>query len=584
MKFNNQQRQFDPTPPNLNLIPVIKGKRRPFLALFSFAFLLWVATPKATAAEQLTIQFGPFEQSIAIADLHKFARSGKVPKSLQPYSPFLTPSVRQLLSQRLLLEPSLGDKVIENVLRSPTGSQIVQSLSLVIPDTTQDQLYSALSQALRRSQGLSIIAVLKAYPQNTLTINASAALAAALQFNASYLQSQALGPILERDLRVPGVWRSHFDPTAPGPKLVRQQTLVLQDWRRTMPDGSFRARTIPVDLYWADIPVHPYGTNPPTPGPLVVISHGFGADRSYLAYLAQHLASHGLTVAAIEHPASNVSWLLDPSVGDRLRHVIPATEFLDRPQDISFLLDELEKFNRQPGPLRGQIDTHRVSVIGHSLGGYTALALAGAQLDLSELRQFCRDRLPIGRSAADWLQCAAAEIPNSKLHSLRDPRVVQVMAFNPLVGRLFGQTGMSQVETPTLVLSGTNDSITPALDHQLRPFARLTVPKYLLTAIGGTHLSLVQAGSFNGFERPSNLPNELQGKPVQPLQQLVQGVSLAFIMQLTPEGDRYKPFLTPQYAQSLSTRQLPLRLNRSLPLSLSEWVEVATLLHRLRWG
>lgn len=557
--------------PKINRLESVQGKRRHWLSLLS-AGLVWgaMALP-AQAAQRLTIRLGPFQHSVSVADLETYAKTGQIPPSLKPLTSVLTPSVRQMLTQRLLLDPTLGDKVIDNILRSPTGSQIFRSLGMVVPGTSVEQLQGALVLALRQANGLSVIEVLKAFPEENVTINASAALSVALKFNASYLQSQAIAPILERDLTVPGGFRPAFDPAAPGYKGVRQKTLNLHDWKRD--------RTIPVDLYWADIPLHPYGTNPPPPGPLVVISHGFGADRSYLAYLAHHLASHGLTVAAIEHPGSNISWLLDSSNGRDMQNVIPETEFIDRPRDVSFLLDELEKINHRPGRLRGQLSTHQVTVIGHSLGGYTALALAGAQLDLSDLRQFCREQLPINRSAADWLQCAAVDLPNQR-QPLRDERVVQIMALNPLVGRLFGKRGINQVKIPTLILSSTNDAITPALDHQLRPFAQLGGNKYLLTTIGGTHLSI---GNLSG-NPSSNLAYELQGQRVAPLRQLLQGVTLAFIKQLTPAADTYKPFLSPQYAQYLSTPELPLRFSRSLPGSLGEWVEMAALLHWLRWG
>ncbi|HEY9845645.1 MAG TPA: hypothetical protein V6D03_05550, partial [Candidatus Caenarcaniphilales bacterium] len=161
---------------------------------------------------------------------------------------------------------------------------------------------------------------------------------------------------------------------------------------------------------------------------------------------------------------------------------------------------------------------------------------------------------------ADWLQCGATALPGRQLN-LRDKRVAQVIAINPLVGKLFGE-GLAQVATPTLIVSGTDDAITPALDNQLRPFSQLPNPKYLLTAIGATHLSISDtAGSNSG----STLVKERLGPEVAPLRQLLQGVSLAFIQQLTPQAKRYQPFLTPAYAQSLSTPSLALRLNSALP-------------------
>lgn len=582
-----------------------------------------IALPTA-AAERLRVRIGPFARSIATSDLEAFAKTGQIPTSLQPYAAFLRPSVQQILSKRLLVNPTLADRTIDNWLGSPTGKQIFETLTAVVPDTSIEQLRVALRQTLRQVKGIDAIALLKAYPQESITINAPEAIALALQFNSSHLQSRILEPTLKRDLAaVTGSFVPPFNPASPGPHRVRRYPLMLRDPQRKMPDGIKGDRSIPTDIYWAP-PSQPSQSQSTPTAPLVVISHGFGADRFYLAYLAVHLASHGFIVAAIEHPGSNMSWLLDPAI--RRHQAISPTEFIDRPLDVSFLLDELEKINQQPGPLRGQLNTQQASIIGHSLGGYTGLVLAGARIELSQLQQFCRDRHPIGRSPADWLQCAAADLPKS-LPPLRDPRVVQVIALNPVIGRLFGKTGLRQVQIPTLFLSSTKDAIAPATDHQLRPFKQLGGQKYLLTAIGSKHLSisnrgLIQSISYlhglpydsksrsktsltklgnsprsqtpinnhqpeglNSLEtRESQLRSEydIQEPQVEHLQQLLKGVTLAFIKQLTPDSKTYQPFLTPEYAQSLSTRELPLRLNRSLPESLSDWVEVAILLRWLR--
>ncbi len=273
------------------------------------------------------------------------------------------------------------------------------------------------------------------------------------------------------------------------------------------------------------------------------------------------MASHGLTVAALEHPdrtAKNISNLSTPN------KLLPATEFINRPKDISFVLDELGKLNQQPGLLQGKLTTETVSVIGHSLGGYTALALAGGELNLQQLRQACKEANPLAQAPADWLQCGAANLIDSKVQ-LQDQRVKSAIALNPVVGQLFGENGLKKVSIPVLVLASTEDAITPILNHQLRPFAQLGAQKYLVTAIGGTHLS-VGNPSGQAITNTSTI-KELRGVEAQPLRQLISGVSLAFIEQLTPSAKIYQPFLTPAYAQSLSTPNLPLRLSTELPKS-----------------
>lgn len=520
-----------------------------------------VATP-VSAAERLTLRLGPFEQSVAVTDLEKFAKTGEYPSGLKPYAPLLTPEVREILNRRLHIDPQLGDKVFKDLLRSSAGKQILEQLGEALPESSVEQLQTALRLAVRQANGLTVIGFLQAYPAESVTIDASAAVGLALQFNAPYWQSQALGPLLERELMVAGKpFRASFNPAEAGPYRVRQQTLTLQDWDRR--------RQILTDIYWS---------RRSEPGPLVVISHGFGADRTFLAYLARHLASHGITVAALDHPGSNVTQLYSWSLSSDPSDLFPASEFIERPRDISFLLDQLAKLNEKPGSLQGKLNTERVSVIGHSLGGYTVLAVAGAELHLDELQQFCKQRNVLGKAGADWLQCAAAELPNRKV-KLRDERVAQVIALNPVVGRIFGKTGMTKLTVPTLILSGTDDSLTPALSHQLGPFDQVRGPKYLVTAIGATHLSISNfaPGSPGEILAQKTLVNERTGKVADPLRQLLQGVTVAFVKQLTPAASTYRPFLSAGYAQSLSTPEMPLRLNTKLPPSVISWLEFAEL-------
>lgn len=522
-----------------------------------FVALSWGIAAPTRAAERLTLRLGPFEQSVAISDLENFANTGELSPALKPYGMVLTPQVRQVLTRHLQIDPNMTEKFTNDLLRSSDGARLLEKIGLALPNSSVEQLQAALFLAARQANGLSVIGFLRAYPEENVTIDASSAIAIALQLNASYWQSQAIGPLLEQELTVTegGKFNPRFDPAASGYQYVQEQTLILQDQQRQ--------RTILVDLYWAD----------DTEGPLIVLSHGFGSDRKFLTYLARHLASYGFTVASLEHPGSNFSWLSGVSLGGSPGDLLSASEFIDRPKDVSFVLDQLAKLNQEYGPLEGKFNTQQVSVIGHSLGGFTALALAGGELNLKELRRFCKNRSPIGRSPADWFQCAAADLPEDR-EQLRDGRVVQVIALNPMTGRLFGNNGLAQVRVPTLVLTGTEDAIAPSLDHQLRPFAQLNSPKYLLSVIGGTHLSVTDRANLNDALARSTLVKERIGKEVDPLRQLVRGVSLAFVKQLTPEAKTYEPFLTPAYAQSLSTQTISMRFSRELPPTMATWFQV----------
>ncbi|MDJ1183119.1 alpha/beta hydrolase [Roseofilum casamattae] len=513
------------------------------------AIALWGSCNQpGVAAEAINIRLGRLQTTITLAELEEFGKTGELSPALQPYRRALTPQVRYLLHSRLPIDPEIGDRILGNILQSPLSLEIYQNLAPIFPHSRLDYLQTAVSTALSDGN-FTVLSILEAYPGKTIAVNATAALSFALQFNGDYWRSRILEPLLMSQERretaeieelPPTVVPTAIDPSQPGYERVQKTTLMLQDGKRE--------RSIPVDLYWSNYSV--------SSGPLVIISHGFGSDRFYFAYLASHLASYGLTVAAIEHPGSNVNWLIQESTVKQMATLVPPEEFINRPQDISFLLDRLAEVNNNAGPLQGKLNTNRVSLIGHSLGGYTAFALAGARLDLASLRQFCRDRPALGRSPADWLQCAAADLPVTP-QSLQDERIVQAIVISPLVGRLFGKNGITGVKIPTLILANTNDAVTPALEHQIRPFAQLQGSKYLLAAIGAPHLSV--------GNRKSPHPASPQ---FVPLKQVLQGLSLAFIKQLTSEKDRYRDFLSPAYTQSFSTEQLPLHFYQS---SLQHW-------------
>ena len=531
----------------------------------------WMGAPSpAIAADNVVVRLGPLEQSIAVDDLAEFAETGEIPPGLRLYTPVLTDDVRYGLSNRIYIDPDVSDHLVDDLLQSSSGKRVLELLDIAAPENTPGQFELALKAAARQSDGISLIGFLQAFPSKTLTLDASSAIALASQFNLPHWQSYALNSILERELTVDAdlsaPFYATFDPTTPGYEPVRHQTLTFRDRERN--------RSIPADLYWSRW----------TTGPLVIISHGFGADRRFLNYLAIHLASHGLTVASLEHPGSNVTWLTGITLGDSgsgdLSDIIPATEFVDRPRDVSFLLNEFKRLDQYSSVLGGKLNTDNVTVIGHSLGGYTALALAGAKINLNGLRIFCNGRSLMELSPADWLQCSAVDLPDQD-YQLRDHRVTQIIAMSPVMGRIFDAEGLSHVTVPTIITSASQDSITPSVHQQLLPFkafASADAPNMhrLLTAIGATHLSMGDPDNLNAALTQSIFLRERRWEDTETMRRMMKGLALAFAKQQTPEAKLYAPFLTSAYVQSWSTDAVQLRLNEQISESLENWLQMAT--------
>ncbi|MER6217854.1 alpha/beta hydrolase [Streptomyces sp. NPDC001674] len=118
--------------------------------------------------------------------------------------------------------------------------------------------------------------------------------------------------------------------------------------------------------------------------PLIVLSPGFTVPRATLTSLAEDLASRGYVVAAVDHayesaattfPGGRILTCLacDQTQGPGGREAVTAV----RAKDVSFLLDRLT------GPHSvwrhaGAIDTGRIAMAGHSIGGASALTAMAA--------------------------------------------------------------------------------------------------------------------------------------------------------------------------------------------------------------
>jgi predicted dienelactone hydrolase len=122
--------------------------------------------------------------------------------------------------------------------------------------------------------------------------------------------------------------------------------------------------------------------------PVVLFSPGSGGVRTQNTAWAEELASHGYVVAALDHPYDSAAVVLTD--GRTIRAKIASTGDRDeddklavgwtavRAADLRFVLTQLDRLGRGEiaGPLTGRLDTGRVAVTGHSMGGAAALQAA----------------------------------------------------------------------------------------------------------------------------------------------------------------------------------------------------------------
>ena len=428
-------------------------------------FLL--STP-VVAAERVILTYGIVEISSSLDTLRTYAETGEVGDELAPYFRFLNEEQQTQFRQALQLRRDIDPVQMSQFLYSAIGTNILRSAGQVIQTQGRRSggkaLRSALVLAAAEPEGFTLLGALEQFPTGAVRIDSQ---------RAFRLFNSVTGLIEDTDNAIAAIQAQSAPSTLlsaavprldalaqPGPYAVTTQTLTVVDDERN--------REIPTDVYLpADAPA----------AAVVLISHGLAGDRKGFIPMSEHLASHGYAVVALDHPGSNRTQL-NALLRGRESEIAEPLEFSDRPRDISFLLDELTRLNEGNGPFASRFDLSRVGMIGHSFGGYTALAVSGAQLSLETLQANCdsEDFIFNGANPSMLLQCTALLAPEQFSQNYRDERIDAVIALNPIGSSLFGEAGFSQLAIPSLLVSGGNDPIAPALLEQIQPFTWLNQP------------------------------------------------------------------------------------------------------------
>ncbi|KAA8997642.1 alpha/beta fold hydrolase [Affinibrenneria salicis] len=191
--------------------------------------------------------------------------------------------------------------------------------------------------------------------------------------------------------------------------------------------------------------------------PLVVISHGYGGNWRNQLWLAHALAQKGYIVAAPNHPGTS-SWDMKPAV---------AAQLWLRPDDISRVITAL----LADSAIAGHTASGRIAVIGHSLGGWTALSLAGARFNSERFERDCLTQ-PQLASCQVYQEMGAGKDDASRARldqSARDVRISAVVSLDLGMARGFTPESLAAVTVPVLVVAAgaPNPALPAALESRV---------------------------------------------------------------------------------------------------------------------
>ena len=202
----------------------------------------------------------------------------------------------------------------------------------------------------------------------------------------------------------------------------------------------------------------PSGTPPPNGYPLIVFSHGFTGCNTQTKFLMQARAKAGYLVLAPNHKDAGCQSGRHFSDGGQ-KSEEPFRDagkwndetYRDRRQDMEEVLNAAlskSEFGRVP------VDSKRVGLAGHSLGGYTVLGIAGGW--------------------AEW----------------KDKRIKAVLALSPYCSPYLSKGQLANLNMPVMYQGGTRDfGVTPVVNKQGGAYDLSSKPKYYVELEGAGHFA-----------------------------------------------------------------------------------------------
>lgn len=206
----------------------------------------------------------------------------------------------------------------------------------------------------------------------------------------------------------------------------------------------------------------PSGTAPRDGYPIILFSHGFTGCGTQSAFLTEGLAHAGYFVLAPNHRDAACGPGHEGKLFEKLTTLRSEEPFhspndwseatyRDRGADLEAVLDAILKERSFQGV---PIDPSRIGLAGHSLGGYTVLAMAGA-----------------------W-------------PSWKDRRIKAVLALSPYCTPFITKGDLDHLDVPVMYQGGTRDiGITPYVRRPGGAYDLTSAPKYFIEFAGAGHFA-----------------------------------------------------------------------------------------------
>ncbi len=210
--------------------------------------------------------------------------------------------------------------------------------------------------------------------------------------------------------------------------------------------------------------------------PVAIISHGSGGSDLGYRSIAFNLVQQGFIVGMPLHPKNNYK---DNTAEGTVRN------WANRPKHIKAAIDSLLSHPK----LSASIDNKKIAVVGHSAGGYTALATAGGVADAGMIAELCKNDLQLDEPFCNMGTESLVKLV--KISNQADKRVKAIVMMAP-VGILFKSEGaLAQVDIPALLLRAEKDGVLT------EPYHSEVIAKHYQNKKNLTYRTVSNAGHYS---------------------------------------------------------------------------------------
>jgi len=526
--------------------------------------LLGVVFAKSSeAAETVNFRFNIFEVSVSVDDLEVFSKTGELRGALDTASRYISASdmatFRRILTERADVPISL----LSRFLYTSQGERALDILGNFIktaPNLSGNRAIraAAVLATADKQNGLSLLSFLRKFPTSDIYFDIQEGLQTVGELSDLLQNTQKVVQMVNDEATKLAATSSTSTPSPIQLADLRNKGRATWDRYSLKAPALDNRYEIPFYLF-----VPKLTSSKAAPLPAIVIYPGLISNREPLLYLAEHLASYGFAVVLTVSPNSSEEQL-DKLIIGAASEIAPPESFIERPQDITAVLNYLEK-----SPQTANINWQNVGMIGHSFGGYAALALVSdAQIQFADLKEVCQGKYKWNASLL--LQCVALGLPN-QTYKLGDSRIKSAIAVNPVTSHVLGKSALSKITVPIAIVGSSDDTFAPVVSEQIVPFTWITSPNRYLVLLNKAGHTAVTAITSSDRLSPE-ISSVLAGSSAIESQDYLKLLSVAFFKTHLVQEAGYTDYLTTEYFAGISTPAARVSLLRSLAI---EKIEVA---------